>query len=121
MKLRTLAGMSAVGLVGLLLPSTSTHADSIRIYASNRQCVARWINNPDKFNIDDLDDDNDYCYVQYGYSSTNLPSRIAHPQDVEEAASYPVNTGTNARIYWKICKERQDDPDICSSVQNNVT
>jgi hypothetical protein len=125
MSRRKLLALIAASVAGAMIPSlvpTVASADSVLVYASDRQCVARWLNNPDKFHIDDLDiTDNDYCYVQYGYSGTNLPNRISHPQDVSDYGAYPVNTGSNGRIYWKVCKERQDDPDICSAVVNHVT
>lgn len=120
--LRRSAAALIGGTLAMSLFTSSASADSGLVYASNEQCVARWLNNPDKFHIDDLDtNDNDYCYVQYGYSGTNLPNRISHPQDVSNYGAYPVNTGGFSRIYWKVCKERNHDPDICSSVKNNAT
>lgn len=33
---------------------------------------------------------------------------------------YTVSTSGHANIWWKVCKERQNDPDICSSVRSDA-
>lgn len=105
-------------LCGTLL-SAAAIADSPEIYASGKQCKAKWQSGPGSFRIWDLDlDDDDYCYVQWGFDKEMMDSRFSRPQDVGGSGSYPIGeAGCEAEIWWKVCKERQDDPDICSSVR----
>lgn len=96
-------------------------ADSPVISASGGQCKAQWLSSPNQFAILDNDVyDSDYCYVQYGWSSGSLTNRISRPQDVGGWGYYTVTIGGSV-IWWKVCKERQNDSDICSSVRSDLS
>jgi hypothetical protein len=121
MKRMVVLAVLAASLVMVPLGSTAS-ADSPVIYASGTQCEAKWLSGSNQFRIRDNDlNDSDYCYVQYGWSSSNLTNRISRPQDVGGYGYYTVTVGSYSTIWWKVCKERQNDPDICSSVRGDVT
>jgi hypothetical protein len=92
----------------------------------NYQCFGKWWTDGGQgwFEIADNDlDDSDYCYVSYGWASgdSNNAGRFNNPQDVKGWNSYPVNITNHPTIWWKLCKERQNDPDICSVYMHNST
>lgn len=111
----------AVVAIAVLATGNVAQADSPVVYASGTQCEAKWLSASNQFRIRDNDlGDSDYCYVDWGWSSGNLPNRFSNPQDVGGYFYYTVNVGTHTTIYWKVCKERQNDPDICSSVRGDA-
>jgi hypothetical protein len=110
--LSTVTGVSAAG------------ADSPVITVSNNQCAAQWLSGPNQFGIEDRDvNDNDYCYVRYGWSSgdTNTVGRYNNPEDVKGWNYYNVNVTGHSTIWWKVCKERENDPDICTGYRSDAT
>lgn len=112
----------AVLAVAVLLTGNVAQADSPVITASGGQCEAKWLSSPNQFRIRDNDlADSDYCYVDWGWSSGSLTSRFSNPQDVGGYFYYTVNVSGHSTIWWKVCKERQNDPDICSSVRSDAT
>lgn len=112
------AAVLAVAACTVLATPAPAAADSEWIFASERQCKARWDSSANYFQIDDQDTtDDDYCYVRHSFQADHDPfSRIAHPQDTAVTKKYPV-PGADAYtyVYWKLCKERQNDNDICSN------
>lgn len=113
--------VGAALLCGTLL-SISAIADSPEIYASGKQCKAKWLSGPGAFRIWDLDvHDDDYCYVQWGFSEDTMDSRFSRPQDVGGYGTYSIGEpGCEGVIWWQVCKERQHDSDICSEVRSDA-
>lgn len=106
----------------VILAGGTAQADSPVVTASGNQCEATWLSSPDQFRIRDNDtDDSDYCFVDWGWSSGALNSRFANPQDAGGYFYHSVNTTGKANIWWKVCKERQADPDICSTTRQDAT
>jgi len=100
------------------------HADSPLITASNGQCGGKWYSGPNDFRIWDLDlADDDYCYIHYSFQSDHDPfSRIALEQDSTQSGEYHVlNPEGRSVIYWNLCKERQNDNDICAGWRSDLT
>ncbi|MFK4186907.1 hypothetical protein ACI2L4_23240 [Streptomyces sparsogenes] len=109
-------GVAALCFSSLLATGTAS-ADSPVIQASGGDCRAWWSSSANEFGIRDADNnDNDWCYVDYSWQSDHTPAyRLALPQDEDTRYHYfPVNVNSET-IYWKVCKERSDDPDVCSS------
>ncbi|MEU6720329.1 hypothetical protein ABZ897_53510 [Nonomuraea sp. NPDC046802] len=116
--------IAAAALALMASASTPALADSPIVTASDGQCAAKWLSGPNDFRIWDKDtNDSDYCYVHYSFQSDHSPfSRISHPQDVGGYHDYHIlNPQGRPVIYWKICKERQNDTDICSSWRSDLT
>jgi hypothetical protein len=90
--------------------------------ASGGQCRAAWNAPTNAFHISDGDlNDSDWCYVQYGYATQNLRYRESIPQDRQGSFSRSADdVAGNKYVYWKVCKERQNDPDVCSGVYQSV-
>ena len=107
-------------LAGSTALSFSAIADSPQISASHGQCAAKWHSSSGAFEIWDKDHkDHDTCYVKYGFTKDELHSQRNHP-DVPNSRTYPVEeAGCEQTIWWKVCKQRQDDDDICSSVRSD--
>ncbi|RPE37165.1 hypothetical protein [Kitasatospora cineracea] len=112
---RGAVGVAALGLALGAIPGQAS-ADSGVISASNGQCEAQWLSGNDWFGIRDVDNgDSDYCYVDYSFNSDHSNrSRVSRQQDVNTNWGYYGITVTSSYIYFHVCKERQDDPDICS-------
>ncbi|MER7708638.1 hypothetical protein ABTX81_37885 [Kitasatospora sp. NPDC097605] len=74
------------------------------------------LSGPDWFGIQGADNnDSDYCYVDYSFdSSHSTRSRVSRQQDVNTNWGYYGITVTSSYICFHVCKERQNDPDICS-------
>jgi len=124
----------AVGAAGLgagvaVLSGAPAFADSPTITASNGQCEAKWFSaNPvDTFRIRDDDlNDSDFCYVDFSFSSESGVNASGHGrvqvgQDVGGFHNFGVGNGGSKTVWWKVCKERQNDPDICSSIRSDAT
>ncbi len=103
--------------LGLVVTATGpAAADSDIINASGGQCQGQWLSADNQFRIRDADnDDSDYCYVDYSWNSAHTErSRVSRPQDINTNWGYYDVTVTAQVIYFHVCKERQDDPDVCS-------
>lgn len=100
-------------------------ADSPVVTASGGQCEAKWISSNEQFRLRDNDvNDSDYCYVHYALTQpdvANNPSRAQANQDVQGYQYRSTGLANGKTVYWKVCKERQNDNDICSSVRNDAT
>ena len=85
--------------------------------ASGGQCLGQY-NHGATFYLNDNDgNDNDYCYILYTWSAGG-GGRINHPQDygVGNWYAYDVSgTPGSTSVSWQVCKERENDPDICSA------
>ena len=117
MKKNKLSAAALAVVASVLMWSGSAAADSAVIKASGGQCEATWQSAPNRFRVRDNDlHDSDYCYVVYAFNrSLSNASRWNRAQDVGGYAYFGVG-GSHSLIYFKVCKERQNDPDICSSV-----
>ena len=112
---------AAAGSAILLYPSMPAVAEDLGpVYASGTQCEGQYDDNdngsPLQFGIRDNDrNDDDYCYIDYGFAANDLSRRITREQDAfgYEWTSISPPSGKKT-VYWKLCKERQNDPDICS-------
>jgi hypothetical protein len=117
-------GLAAVAVA----PSTPAFADSGVIYSGGgSDCAGRWMNSRgDEFALMDRagGDDNDYCYVDYG-GSPSLGKRLTIPEDShigewQYRKADMAGVGKNS-MYFKVCEERENDPDLCSSVHGPYT
>ncbi|MER6364780.1 hypothetical protein [Kitasatospora sp. NPDC001527] len=113
---RGAVGAAALAL-GLGAMPGQAMADSGVVSASNGQCEAQYLSGPDWFGIRDVDNnDSDYCYVDYSFNSNHsASSRISRQQDINTNWGYYGITATNSYLWFHVCKERQNDPDICSA------
>lgn len=116
-----LTGVTAVGL-GFGLPASPASADSGVINSAGNDCSGQWLSGPNQFRIRDNagGSDDDYCYIDYGGSAGSVGRRISHPEDccVGSWRNYnPDLSGIGASsLYFKVCEERENDPDLCSNV-----
>lgn len=66
--------------------------------------------------------DDDWCYIDFG-AGPGLGRRVSIPED-SSIGNWQYRRadmgGIKGQIYWRICEERQDDPDLCSSIHNNT-
>ncbi|WP_150251456.1 hypothetical protein [Nocardiopsis deserti] len=121
--LGTLAA-AAVLTVGVGLPAA--HADSgIRVVygggendgASNEECAGQWLHATNQFRLQDRDlADDDWCYIDYRFEGRDNTGRYSIPQDQSSGWYYSNtidNPGAVPRIEFKVCQERQNDPDLC--------
>ncbi len=66
--------------------------------------------------------DDDYGYIDYGPTSSSKNSgkrrvKIAEDSDIGQwQARTPDLSGIGGTIYFKVCEERENDPDFCSNV-----
>ncbi|WP_406114936.1 hypothetical protein [Kitasatospora purpeofusca] len=113
---RSAVGAAALAL-GLGAMPGQAMADTGVITASGGQCEAQWLSGNDWFGIRDVDNnDSDYCYVDYSFNSNHsASSRVSRQQDINTNWGYHGITVTSNYIYFHVCKERQNDPDICSN------
>ncbi|WP_445518694.1 hypothetical protein [Streptomyces sp. NEAU-174] len=114
----------SIAAAGIVAGPSLAVADTPWVYeSSKRQCAARWLSSQNQFRIDDRDlNDDDYCYVDFSWVASHEPEmRRSHPQDVPGARDYSVSVGGRDVIHWQVCKERQDDPDICSDWRTDRT
>ena len=121
---KTTAGAATAGVLMTTMLSGTAVADSPTITVSGGQCAGKWQSGYNRFWIEDRDvQDSDYCYIRYGWASGdgNTVGRFNHPQDSKDRGYYPVNVSGHSTIWWKLCKERQNDPDICTSYRQDVT
>ncbi len=120
---RRIAAMTGLAVLVLGGLSGVATADSPIVGASGNQCLAQWISSGDKFKILDNDlFDSDWCYVDYSWESDHTPrSRVSRPQDVGGWGTYPVAVEPGStKVYWHVCKERQNDSDICASWRSDT-
>ncbi|WP_327354605.1 hypothetical protein [Streptomyces sp. NBC_01304] len=110
-------------MLGVSLTTGTAQADSPIISASGGQCKAYWDRSENAFYIADKDNhDSDWCYVDYSWSSSHSDKhRKSVPQDLDTKYHKRPVTIEGRTIYWHVCKERQDDPDICSEWRSDLT
>lgn len=118
MPLAAVAGGVAVAAVA---PAGPAFADSGVIYSAGGDCAGQWRNSAGAFYIMDRagGDDNDHCYVDYG-GTPSLGKRLTIPTDSrvgewQRRVPDMAGVGRNS-MYFKVCEERENDPDLCSSV-----
>jgi hypothetical protein len=134
-RLGVMAGTMAAAF-GLVV--TPASADSGVIYSGGgSDCAGEWLDGPEDFRLADRagGKDNDYCYVEYGSDKklSDIKRRLTIPEDglvsgVEriiddgqnDAGDWfirsPDLSGIRNQIYFKVCEERENDPDHCSNV-----
>lgn len=121
-------------LSAVLLPSSvaifsgdSVDADSGVINSGGgADCSGLWKSGPNDFWIRDNagGNDDDYCYIDYGKSAKQAGGsnarRISLCEDcfVDQwrAFTNPDLSGIGEQIYFQVCEERENDPDLCSNV-----
>jgi len=103
---------------------TPASADSGVINSAGNDCSAYWDSDGNAFFIRDNagGDDNDYCYVDYGATQAQAAGssarRLTIPQDSSIGnfqRRVPDLSGIGDQIYFKVCEERENDPDLCSN------
>jgi hypothetical protein len=116
--LATGVGASATGVEPAFAGDIPEASSTVVKTASGGQCRAAWMAASDSFSMRDGDlNDSDYCYVRYGFSSGTLNYQVSIPQDAQGTFNrYASGAPGNKTIYWKVCKERQNDPDICGTL-----
>ena len=114
----------AVGALSMFLPPSpagAAHDPAFDNNASNGQCWGNWHPGDHQFFILDNDRaDSDYCYINFTWlrNGTDIGGggRFNAQQDVggwQGAYHDPPPSGAT-HVRWQVCKERQNDPDICS-------
>ncbi len=109
----------ALGALSMFLPPSpaGAHDQVYRQSASGGQCRGDWHADDDHFWILDNDVfDSDYCYIDYRWANVGGGGRFSAVQDVGGWQG-PYNAsppGGATGVEWRVCKERQNDPDICS-------
>lgn len=112
---------TAVGALALTA-GPATAAESGVIYSGGgSDCAGKW--DGTYFYLMDRagDGDNDYCYIDYG-STPKLPEkrRVSIPIDDQintwQQTEPPDLSGMTGTVYFKVCEERENDPDLCSNV-----
>lgn len=116
--------MVSSGMVGLM--PTSSAADSFVINSAGSDCSGLWKSGPNDFWIRDNagGNDNDYCYIDYGNSAAQAGGSNARRLTLCEDCyvnewrvfANPDLSGIGTQIYFKVCEERENDPDLCSNV-----
>lgn len=116
-KIAVVAG--ALSVAGVLF---ATPSSAHEVSASGGQCWGNHASGTTTFYIKDNDgNDDDYCYINYNWN-TGGGGRINHPQDynVGNYTAYLVSKPQGATsVSWRVCKERQNDPDLCSSYHSH--
>jgi hypothetical protein len=119
--LKAASALIGAGVVVGLFPDPAA-ADSGTIYSAGQDCAGRWQDSQgNRFQLMDRagGGDDDYCYIDYG-GSANLGKRVTIPEDSSIGSwqtRRPDMTGIgNDSMYFKVCEERENDPDLCSSV-----
>jgi hypothetical protein len=109
-RIRSVALTAALLAVGVAAQPAAASEQN----ASGGQCYAAYWGGS-SFYIEDADNfDSDYCYVLYNWNAGG-GGRINHPQDIAGLWAYTVSvTPGSTGVDWQVCKERQNDPDICS-------
>jgi hypothetical protein len=112
-------GLVAAGVSVALVGLVASDASATQLSVSDGQCYAEF-NGGTAFDVLDNDNfDSDYCYVLYDWD-TGGGGRINHQQDVSGWYSYLVSApSTASSVTWRVCKERQNDPDICSGTSSD--
>lgn len=111
--------MAAVVLLPACHPGSGVVSSS-----SGADCDGYFTNrhNPYQFGLKDKrgGDDDDFCYIDYGPSSGNLPRRVSIPEDLMINSWQYRNAdlgGISERVWFKVCEERQNDDDYCSGAK----
>lgn len=108
-----------------VLPPSAT-ADSGEIYSAGNDCKGQWLSGPNDFRIMDRagGGDNDYCYIDYGSTKAIAGGSSARRLTLCEDCyvgqwryfTNPDLSGIGSTIWFKVCEERENDPDLCSNV-----
>lgn len=118
-----LAGATAAAALAQAQPASGAYSGEQ--YASSNQCQASYNSNfGTYFRIRDNDlNDSDYCYVNYNFVGPNdaYLMRWNAQQDAPGYQIFPTDTGSNKTVWWHVCKERQNDPDVCSGPYQTAT
>jgi hypothetical protein len=122
MKLVKVGIVGAVAASALLLSTSPASADSGAIYSGGgSDCVGMWLSGSNVFQIADLagGKDDDYCYIDYGPSRKLADRRLSIPIDSSignwQVVASPDLSGIGDQIFFKVCEERENDPDLCSN------
>jgi hypothetical protein len=92
------------------------------VTASHGQCRARWSEGFGALRVHDADtEDHDRCYVRYGGEGEALGNQASLEQDEPGPRWFDLYRASlpGESVRWQVCKERQNDPDICSDVQED--
>lgn len=114
---RAPAAALALGAMATALGGSPANATDKETWASGGQCRGNYNHGATFFIMDADGSDSDYCYILYNWSAGG-GGRINHPQDygVGNWYQYDVNGTPGSRsVDWRVCKERENDPDICSA------
>lgn len=88
---------------------------------TDQDCAGQWLSGPNDVRVKDGDlQDDDYCYVEYSLHYKDGepvdPERFDIPQDWDSYwyHDHVENPTAEKWIWFKVCQERQDDPDLCT-------
>lgn len=112
---RTIVAALTIGVAGSLFAASPASAAPDQS-ASGGQCLGGYDNGGIFFINDNDGGDSDYCYILYTWNAGG-GGRINHPQDYDPGNWYAYQvSGTpgSTEVTWSVCKERENDPDICS-------
>lgn len=115
-------GATAVGIV--LSPFGTASAIVYPRTTSNGDCSGKYhtqsdYSNQGLFGLRDNagGDDDDYCYIDY--RDSGVPTRRAYIEEDSRIDEWqyrsPDFSGFYDTFQFKVCEERQDDPDVCTS------
>lgn len=125
-----IAGTAAVTAAGgILAPSGATAIIGGPYYSGGgSDCAGRWHSQSEsshggEFSLMDRagGDDNDYCYVEY-YTDGGRSRRVSIAEDsqIGQWQYKPADlSDIGSSINFKVCEERDNDPDLCSDVHNH--
>ncbi|MGH3697785.1 MAG: hypothetical protein ACRDRX_28035 [Pseudonocardiaceae bacterium] len=125
MKAWKISAVTGTIVMAFGLATAPALADSGEIYSGGgSDCAGLWRSGPEEFSIMDRQggDDNDYCYIEYGPAqklTNGKRRRVTIPEDSSIGAwqtRTPDLSGIDKMIYFKVCEERENDPDLCSNV-----
>jgi len=124
-RVRFMMGVSAtVALVALPACHPGSGVDHS---GGGADCSGYWtsFHNPYQFGLRDNagGSDDDWCYIDFGPTEGTMNRRVSIVEDsnIGQWQYRPADMGGIAgpTIWWKICEERQNDPDLCSSNHEN--
>lgn len=124
---RTRRVRGAACLAASALALAACHPGSGVAYSGGgADCAGSWTDRHDPYAFGLMDraggGDDDWCYVDYGPRQDQLYRRVSIPEDSrigEWQYRAPDMGGISGSIWWKICEERQNDPDYCAGPYNH--
>jgi hypothetical protein len=83
-------------------------------------CQGQWRSGPNQFRIQDLHDDDEHCYVNYGRTAAEVQNsdyRVSHRCGPDCGwENFNVEVKNWPHIRFRVCEHRGGGPDVCGNI-----